>query len=172
MEFLETLQRVLSSPSPARLTVGNWSLACQREGEVSIHNADGTRVGGAPSCTAALIVCYGRQCCRWWQMIQVIESVNLHLVLSQLFCDRSLPPPSSLLLQQATILREMLQGFVFEPNRGTWVSMVAETTLAPQFSFGWNEKKGRKFKTTAELTEHKVCLRARVWEGGSRTTDT
>ena len=77
MEFLEKLQRVcgqipagtgvqpvLSSPSPARLTVGNWSLACQREGEVSIHNADGTRVGGAPSCTDS--VCYGRQSCRWW----------------------------------------------------------------------------------------------------------
>ena len=57
VEFLEKLQRVcgqipagnvvqpvLSSPSPARLAVGNWSLTCQREGEVSIHNADGTRV--------------------------------------------------------------------------------------------------------------------------------
>ena len=57
MEFLEKLQRVcgqippgtgvqpvLSSPSPLRLTVGNWSLTSQREGEVSIHNADGTKV--------------------------------------------------------------------------------------------------------------------------------
>ena len=37
--------------------------------------------------------------------------------------------------------------------------MAAETPLGPQFSFGWNEKKGKKFKTKAELTEHKVCLR-------------
>lgn len=72
MEFLEKLQRVcgqipegtgvrpvLSSPSPARLAVGNWSLACQREGEVSIHNADGTRVGGASTCrcNGKVIVC-------------------------------------------------------------------------------------------------------------------
>ena len=56
----------------------------------------------------------------------------------------------------------MLQGFVFESNRGTRVSMAAETPLGPQFSFGWNEKKGKKFKTKAELTEHKVCLRASV----------
>ena len=67
------VQPVLSSPSPARLTVGNWSLACQREGEVSLHNANGTRVGGAPSCTAALIVCYGRQSCRWWYSLSLSD---------------------------------------------------------------------------------------------------
>ena len=57
MEFLEKLQRVcgqitqgttvqpiLSSPGPTRLTVGNWSLLSQREGEVNIHNADGNKV--------------------------------------------------------------------------------------------------------------------------------
>ena len=57
VEFLEKLQRVcgqipmgtsvqpiLSSPGPARLTVGNWSLTSQKEGEVSIRNADGTKV--------------------------------------------------------------------------------------------------------------------------------
>ncbi|KAK8764151.1 hypothetical protein V5799_033241 [Amblyomma americanum] len=53
-EFLEKLQRartqvkphtpsqpLLSSPSALRLVVGNWSLSCRREGELSIHNSDG-----------------------------------------------------------------------------------------------------------------------------------
>ena len=57
VEFLEKLQRVcgqvapgfvvqpiLSNPSPRKLVVGNWSLICQKEGEVAIHNADGTKV--------------------------------------------------------------------------------------------------------------------------------
>ncbi|XP_064604069.1 LOW QUALITY PROTEIN: E3 ubiquitin-protein ligase HECTD1-like [Liolophura sinensis] len=53
-EFLEKLQRaksqiksgtpsqpILSHSSPARLVVGNWSLACKKEGELHIHNSDG-----------------------------------------------------------------------------------------------------------------------------------
>ena len=57
VEFLEKLQRVcaqvpggaqsvpiLSTSGPSRLVVGNWSLICQREGEVAIHNSDGNRV--------------------------------------------------------------------------------------------------------------------------------
>nr|XP_033808049.1 E3 ubiquitin-protein ligase HECTD1 isoform X7 [Geotrypetes seraphini] len=53
-EFLEKLQRarsqvkpstssqpVLSAPGPAKLTVGNWSLTCLKEGEIAIHNSDG-----------------------------------------------------------------------------------------------------------------------------------
>ena len=53
-EFLEKLQRarsqvssssvsqpILSSPSPTRLVVGNWSLACNQTGQVTIHNTDG-----------------------------------------------------------------------------------------------------------------------------------
>ena len=57
VEFLEKLQRVcgqissscpvqpvLSTPGPSLLSVGNWSLSCQKEGEVSIRNSDGTRV--------------------------------------------------------------------------------------------------------------------------------
>ena len=57
VEFLEKLQRVcgqvppgvrphplLSSPGPTHLVVGNWSLSCQRTGEIAIHNSDGTRV--------------------------------------------------------------------------------------------------------------------------------
>lgn len=57
MEFLDKLQRVcsqvapgfvvqpiLSKTSPRKLVVGNWSLVCSKEGEIAIHNADGTRV--------------------------------------------------------------------------------------------------------------------------------
>ncbi|XP_041131231.1 E3 ubiquitin-protein ligase HECTD1 isoform X7 [Polyodon spathula] len=53
-EFLEKLQRarsqvkpatasqpVLSAPGPIKLTVGNWSLTCLKEGEIAIHNSDG-----------------------------------------------------------------------------------------------------------------------------------
>ncbi|XP_038823416.1 E3 ubiquitin-protein ligase HECTD1-like isoform X5 [Salvelinus namaycush] len=53
-EFLEKLQRarsqvkpvtasqpILSALGPTKLTVGNWSLTCQKEGEIAIHNSDG-----------------------------------------------------------------------------------------------------------------------------------
>ena len=34
-------QPILSSPSPVRLLVGNWSFACQTDSELSIYNSDG-----------------------------------------------------------------------------------------------------------------------------------
>lgn len=53
-EFLEKLQRarsqvkpvtasqpILSSVGPTKLTVGNWSLTCLKDGEIAIHNSDG-----------------------------------------------------------------------------------------------------------------------------------
>ncbi|XP_041710735.1 E3 ubiquitin-protein ligase HECTD1 isoform X7 [Coregonus clupeaformis] len=53
-EFLEKLQRarsqvkpvtasqpILSAMGPTKLTVGNWSLTCLKEGEIAIHNSDG-----------------------------------------------------------------------------------------------------------------------------------
>ncbi|XP_041069866.1 E3 ubiquitin-protein ligase HECTD1 isoform X1 [Carcharodon carcharias] len=53
-EFLEKLQRarsqvkpvttsqpILTAPGPMKLTVGNWSLTCLKEGEIAIHNSDG-----------------------------------------------------------------------------------------------------------------------------------
>ncbi|KAM9569745.1 E3 ubiquitin-protein ligase HECTD1-like isoform 5-T5 [Salvelinus alpinus] len=53
-EFLEKLQRarsqvkpvtasqpILSALGPTKLTVGNWSLICLKEGEIAIHNSDG-----------------------------------------------------------------------------------------------------------------------------------
>lgn len=57
VEFLEKLQRVcsqikasttvqplLSHPGQCKLVVGNWSMSCHQEGEVSVRNSDGTRV--------------------------------------------------------------------------------------------------------------------------------
>ncbi|KAG7328094.1 hypothetical protein KOW79_008038 [Hemibagrus wyckioides] len=53
-EFLEKLQRarsqvkpvtasqpILSTVGPTKLSVGNWSLTCLKEGEIAIHNSDG-----------------------------------------------------------------------------------------------------------------------------------
>jgi len=53
-EFLEKLQRarsqvkastssqpILSCVSPSKLTVGNWSLTCLKDGEMAVHNSDG-----------------------------------------------------------------------------------------------------------------------------------
>lgn len=60
-------------------------------------------------------------------------------------------------LQQATILRESLQGFVFESNRGTQVNVMAESSLGSQFQFGWSDKKGgKKAKTKVEQIADKV----------------
>lgn len=36
-----TSQPILSTPGPTKLTVGNWSLTCLKEGEIAIHNSDG-----------------------------------------------------------------------------------------------------------------------------------
>ena len=60
-------------------------------------------------------------------------------------------------MQQVTLLKESLHGFVFESNRGTRVTMTANSPLGPQFNFGWNNKKGKKFKTKNDVTKDKVC---------------
>ena len=39
-----SVKSILSYPSPLRLMIGNWSLICQREGELAIHNSDGSQV--------------------------------------------------------------------------------------------------------------------------------
>ena len=59
IEFLEKLARVCAQVSPrspthpilstagsTKLVVGNWTLSCQTEGELVIHNSDGTKVSG------------------------------------------------------------------------------------------------------------------------------
>lgn len=56
-EFLEKLQRarsqvnhsvasqpILSQPSSAQITVGNWQLSCKKTGELQISNTDGQQV--------------------------------------------------------------------------------------------------------------------------------
>lgn len=72
-EFLEKLARVcsqvstagppspiLSTPDSAKLVVGNWTLSCQTEGEVVIHNSDGTKVSSmAVLCGVLCVVLCG-----------------------------------------------------------------------------------------------------------------
>jgi len=56
-EFLEKLQRVrgqvktgtnsqpiLTKSGPTRLTIGNWTLMCKKDGELQIQNSDGQQV--------------------------------------------------------------------------------------------------------------------------------
>ncbi|OWF47209.1 E3 ubiquitin-protein ligase HECTD1 [Mizuhopecten yessoensis] len=63
--------------------------------------------------------------------------------------------------QQATILREDLQGFIFESNRGTKHSFTAETSLGPEFASGWGGKKSKKFRSKTEEIKTKVRQQAR-----------
>ncbi|XP_071499022.1 E3 ubiquitin-protein ligase HECTD1-like [Diadema antillarum] len=68
--------------------------------------------------------------------------------------------------QQATILREDLAGFIFESNRGTKHSFIAETSLGPEFSTGWTGKRGRRFRSKLEQVQQKVKSLAReLYEG-------
>ena len=78
-------------------------------------------------------------------MCEISESQVAHVV-----------SPVVAVLQQVTLLRESLHGFVFESNRGTRVTMTANSPLGPQFNFGWNNKKGKKLKTKNDVTKDKV----------------
>jgi E3 ubiquitin-protein ligase HECTD1 len=59
-------------------------------------------------------------------------------------------------LQQATILREDLPGFIFESNRGTKHSFTAETSLGPEFAAGWTGKRGKRLRSKIEAMKQKV----------------
>ncbi|KAG5887757.1 E3 ubiquitin-protein ligase Ufd4 [Gonioctena quinquepunctata] len=58
--------------------------------------------------------------------------------------------------QQTTILREDLPGFIFESNRGTKHSFIAETSLGPEFLAGWTSKKGKRLRSKLEANKMKV----------------
>lgn len=58
------------------------------------------------------------------------------------------------------MLREVLSGFVFDSNRGTRVNITADNPLGSQFQFGWNDKKGKKYKTKVEMAQEKVTAMA------------
>ncbi len=68
-------------------------------------------------------------------------------------------------LQQGTVLRETLNGFVFESNRNTKVNVNAENPLSLQFQFGWPSKDSQKFKSKAEVTQEKVAALAATLQG-------
>ena len=38
------LYPILSTPSPVKLRIGHWSLSCEKEGEIVIHNAESAQV--------------------------------------------------------------------------------------------------------------------------------
>jgi E3 ubiquitin-protein ligase HECTD1 len=61
-------------------------------------------------------------------------------------------------LQQATILREDLPGFIFESNRGTKHSFTAETSLGPEFAAGWTGKRGKRLRSKIEAMKQKVRM--------------
>ncbi|XP_053980012.1 E3 ubiquitin-protein ligase HECTD1 isoform X4 [Hylaeus volcanicus] len=63
-------------------------------------------------------------------------------------------------LQQATILREDLPGFIFESNRGTKHSFTAETSLGPEFAAGWAGKRGKRLRSKIEAIKQKVKVQA------------
>lgn len=58
--------------------------------------------------------------------------------------------------QQATVLREDLNGFIFESNRGTRHSFTAETTLGPEFGCGWSGRKYKRVKSKTEATKERI----------------
>lgn len=62
------------------------------------------------------------------------------------------------MLQQATILREDLPGFIFESNRGTKHSFTAETSLGPEFAAGWTGKRGKRLRSKIEAMKQKVII--------------
>lgn len=64
----------------------------------------------------------------------------------------------SFLVQQATILREDLPGFIFESNRGTKHSFTAETSLGPEFAAGWTGKRGKRLRSKIEAMKQKVSI--------------
>jgi len=57
---------------------------------------------------------------------------------------------------QCTILKEDLQGFLFESNRGTKHTFIAETTLGNDFNNGWPVRKGKKMKSKTEALKLKL----------------
>lgn len=62
---------------------------------------------------------------------------------------------------KATTLREDLPGFLFESNRGTKHTFTAETSLGPEFSAGWANKKTKKLKGKSEAVKQKIKAFAR-----------
>ena len=63
--------------------------------------------------------------------------------------------------QQSTTLKEDLPGFLFESNRGTKHSFIAETSLGPEFSAGWSGKKNKKLVSKVDQTKQKIKKIAR-----------
>lgn len=81
-------------------------------------------------------------------MIKIYVNSQTEVLMVQIFS-----------LQQATILREDLPGFIFESNRGTKHSFTAETSLGPEFAAGWTGKRGKRLRSKIEAMKQKVLFR-------------
>lgn len=57
---------------------------------------------------------------------------------------------------QCTQLKEDMNGFVFESNRGTKHTFIAETTLGNDFNNGWPVRKSKKLRTKSEALKIKI----------------
>lgn len=66
---------------------------------------------------------------------------------------------------QCTSLKEDLNGFLFESNRGTKHTFTAETSLGSDFNNGWPSRKGKKLKTKTEALKQKIqnLAKGRRW---------
>ncbi|KAK4336816.1 hypothetical protein RND71_043695 [Anisodus tanguticus] len=57
---------------------------------------------------------------------------------------------------QCTTLKEDINGFLFESNRGTKHSFIAETTLGNDFNNGWPSRKNKKLKSKTDVLKQKL----------------
>uniref|UniRef100_A0A6M2DZQ3 E3 ubiquitin-protein ligase n=1 Tax=Xenopsylla cheopis TaxID=163159 RepID=A0A6M2DZQ3_XENCH len=58
--------------------------------------------------------------------------------------------------QQSTILKDDLPGFIFESNRGTKHSFIAETSLGPEFTISWINKRNKRLRSKAEAVKIQI----------------
>ncbi|XP_026465706.1 E3 ubiquitin-protein ligase Ufd4 isoform X4 [Ctenocephalides felis] len=58
--------------------------------------------------------------------------------------------------QQSTILKDDLPGFIFESNRGTKHSFIAETSLGPEFTLSWINKRNKRLRSKAEAVKVQI----------------
>lgn len=128
-------QPILSAPGPTKLSVGNWSVTCLKEGEIAIHNSDGQQAtilkedlpgfvfesnrGTKHSFTAETSL---GKCVRASPAVRLSADVGVSTVHPCSLTSFALPPSGS------------------------------------EFVTGWTGKRGRKLKSKLEKTKQKVYL--------------
>lgn len=152
-EFLEKLQRarsqvkpvtssqpILSNVAPTKLTVGNWSLTCLKEGEIAIHNSDGQ------------------------QATILKEDLPGFVFESNRGTKHSFTAETSLGEQLQPLLSPSDASAAGEAPPGSSEEPTEELLLllpGSEFVTGWTGKRGRKLKSKLEKTKQKVKSMAR-----------